>query len=325
MGAATVAGVAVMPGSSSADPQPTIAEVKKRVDRLHHEAEKAAELSNEYSDKTEAIERRLKKLNDDLERQRAEVRALRDEIGAFAAAEYRAGGMDSTMQLLLAEDPDKFLAQMSSARALRGQQSDVLTRLQAEEKELAEREALQKAERARLEAARRQAKERLDEANAKAAKAEDLLERLTEDERRRLQALQERQQRTSRDFDRDIELPEGTGRGAIALEYAKAQLGEPYVFGASGPSSWDCSGLTMAAWAQAGVSLPHSSRQQYYQGPQISRSQLQPGDLVFFYSDIHHVGLYAGNGMVLHAPKPGDVVEYIDIDYMPYAGATRPG
>lgn len=325
MGAATVASVTVMPGASAADPQPTIAEVKKRVDRLHHEAEKAAELANEYSDKTEAIERRLKKLNADLERQRAEVRALRDEIGAFAAAEYRTGGMDTTMQLLLADDPDRFLAQMSSARALSGQQSDVLKRLQAEQKELAEQEALQKAERARLEAARRQAKERLAEAKAKAAKAEDLLERLTEEERARLAALEARQQRTSRDYERNLDLPAGTGRGAIALEFAKAQLGEPYVFGAAGPDSWDCSGLTMAAWAQAGVSLPHSARQQYYQGPQISRSQLQPGDLVFFYSDLHHVGIYAGNGMVLHAPKPGDVVEYIDIDYMPYAGATRPG
>lgn len=300
--------------------------MQKQVDKLHHEAEQAAELSNEYEDKMAAIQRKLKKLDADLETQRAKVQELRRNIGAFAAAEYRAGGMDSTMQLLLADDPDKFLAQMSSARALRGQQGDVLVRLRAEQKELAEREALQKAELARFKDAQKQAKDRLAEANAKHKKSEDLLKRLTAEQRRRLQALEERQNRPSRDSERDIpNLPPGSGRGKIALAYAKQQLGEPYVFGADGPGSWDCSGLTMMAWNAAGVDLPHSAKQQYYRGPKISRSQLQPGDLVYYYSGLSHVGLYAGNGLILHAPKPGDVVEYTDLDSMPYVGATRPG
>jgi cell wall-associated NlpC family hydrolase len=117
----------------------------------------------------------------------------------------------------------------------------------------------------------------------------------------------------------------GSGRGARALAYAKAQLGEPYVRNAAGPSSWDCSGLTMRAWGSVGVSLPHSSGQQYNRGRPVARSDLQLGDLVFFYSDISHVGLYAGNGRVIHAPRPGKSVEYIKISYMPYAGARRPG
>ena len=117
----------------------------------------------------------------------------------------------------------------------------------------------------------------------------------------------------------------GSSKGAKALAYAKAQLGEPYARSGAGPSSWDCSGLTMMAWGSAGVSLPHSSRQQFSRGQRVAKSDLRPGDLVFFYSDIHHVGLYAGNGQVIHAPRPGKSVEYIKMSYMPYAGARRPG
>jgi peptidoglycan DL-endopeptidase CwlO len=117
----------------------------------------------------------------------------------------------------------------------------------------------------------------------------------------------------------------GSNKGAKALAYAKAQLGEPYGRSGAGPSSWDCSGLTMRAWGSVGVSLPHSSRQQFGRGRSVAKSDLQLGDLVFFYSDIHHVGLYAGNGQVIHAPRPGKSVEYIKMSYMPYAGARRPG
>jgi cell wall-associated NlpC family hydrolase len=117
----------------------------------------------------------------------------------------------------------------------------------------------------------------------------------------------------------------GSSKGAKALAYAKAQLGEPYARSGAGPSSWDCSGLTMMAWGSVGVSLPHSSRQQFSRGQSLAKSDLQLGDLVFFYSDISHVGLYAGNGQVIHAPRPGKSVEYIKMSYMPYAGARRPG
>jgi peptidoglycan DL-endopeptidase CwlO len=117
----------------------------------------------------------------------------------------------------------------------------------------------------------------------------------------------------------------GNGKGAKALAYAQAQLGEPYARSGAGPSSWDCSGLTMKAWGSVGVSLPHSSRQQYNRGQPVDKSELQLGDLVFFYNDLHHVALYAGKGQVIHAPRPGKSVEYIKMSYMPYAGARRPG
>ena len=97
------------------------------------------------------------------------------------------------------------------------------------------------------------------------------------------------------------------------------------MWAAAGPSAFDCSGLTMWAWAQAGVSLPHSSSMQYGSGSKVSASSLQPGDLVFYGSPIHHVALYVGGGQVIHAPQTGDVVRYASVNMMPPSGATRPG
>ena len=113
--------------------------------------------------------------------------------------------------------------------------------------------------------------------------------------------------------------------GQRAADAAQSKIGAPYVYGAAGPSAYDCSGLTMMAWAQAGVSLPHSSSAQYSSGPHISESQLMPGDLVFYYSPISHVGMYIGNGMIVHAANPGSGVLVSDLHSMPYVGAVRPG
>ncbi|MBA8793058.1 cell wall-associated NlpC family hydrolase [Friedmanniella endophytica] len=115
-----------------------------------------------------------------------------------------------------------------------------------------------------------------------------------------------------------------SSKGERALAYAKKQLGDPYRFGADGPSSFDCSGLTLAAWKSVGVNLPHNSVTQYYHGKHVSKSQLKPGDLVFFYSGRSHVAIYAGGGKVIHAPRPGSTVSYIKMSYMPFAGAVRP-
>jgi cell wall-associated NlpC family hydrolase len=115
-----------------------------------------------------------------------------------------------------------------------------------------------------------------------------------------------------------------SGGAATAVEAARSKLGSAYVWGAAGPSTFDCSGLTMWAWAQAGVSLPHSSSMQYSSGNKVSTSSLQPGDLVFYGSPIHHVALYVGGGQVIHAPQTGDVVRYASVDMMPIVGAVRP-
>ena len=119
--------------------------------------------------------------------------------------------------------------------------------------------------------------------------------------------------------------PPASTKGEVALAFAKEQIGDKYSYGAAGPDKWDCSGLTMKAWAEAGVSLPHNSAAQYKIGEKVKKADLQPGDLVFFYSGPSHVAIYAGDGQVIHAPKPGEKVGYIKMSYMPWKGARRPG
>jgi cell wall-associated NlpC family hydrolase len=116
-----------------------------------------------------------------------------------------------------------------------------------------------------------------------------------------------------------------SGRGGAAVAAAESVLGRPYVWGASGQSSFDCSGLTMWAWAHAGVGLSHSSSAQYGSGAQVSQSALQPGDLLFFYSPISHVGMYIGGGQMIHAPHTGDVVRIATPMWSDFVGAVRPG
>ena len=149
--------------------------------------------------------------------------------------------------------------------------------------------------------------------------AKDLLADLEAEERERL--LTSSRSSTTR-------LPASvpaSGRAAAAVSYAMAQVGDAYVYGAAGPSAFDCSGLTMMAWAQAGVGLPHSSSAQFGAGPHISASALQPCDLVFYYSPISHVAMYIGNGLIVHAANPGEGVRVAGVFSMPYSGAVRPG
>jgi cell wall-associated NlpC family hydrolase len=116
-----------------------------------------------------------------------------------------------------------------------------------------------------------------------------------------------------------------SGRAGVAVATARAQLGDPYVWAAEGPDAFDCSGLTLYAWRAAGVSLPHSSSMQMSSGTRVSQSELQPGDLVFYGSPVHHVAIYVGGGQVIHAPQSGDVVRYASVSMMSVSGAVRPG
>jgi cell wall-associated NlpC family hydrolase len=114
-----------------------------------------------------------------------------------------------------------------------------------------------------------------------------------------------------------------SNKAAVALAFAKRQIGDSYGYGSTGPNRWDCSGLTQGAYKAAGVKLPHSSRGQMKYGKAIAKRSLRPGDLVFFYSPVSHVAIYAGNGKVIHASRPGKPVGYAKMSYMPYAGARR--
>ena len=172
-------------------------------------------------------------------------------------------------------------------------------------------------------------------ADAKLAEAQELLLRLEAVGRERLVRIEQREaaaNSTSRSTSPTASTPNlpssGSGRGATAAAYARAQVGKAYVFAAAGPNAFDCSGLTMVAWAQAGVGLPHASSQQYAMTARVDSGSLVPGDLVFFYSDLHHVGIYVGGGMFVHAANPGDGVVMDDLfsSYWQsvYMGAGRP-
>ncbi len=131
--------------------------------------------------------------------------------------------------------------------------------------------------------------------------------------------------RVSVDSPASAPVPVAGSKGKRALAFAKAQLGKPYKWAGVGPNSYDCSGLVLAAWRSVGVSMPRTSQQQFRSGHRILKSQLRAGDLVFFYgSSPSHVGLYAGDGMIIHSPRPGKRVEYMKMSYMPYSGAVRP-
>jgi cell wall-associated NlpC family hydrolase len=164
-------------------------------------------------------------------------------------------------------------------------------------------------------------------ANSKLKEAEELLAKLTAAERERLAKLNDDQE----DADQQSSLSNASkylgvsGRGGVAIKFALAQIGDKYVFGADGLTYWDCSGLTMRAFAAAGVSLPHSSRAQYRYGKAVAKRDLQPGDLVFFGKPISHVAIYLGPNRMVHAPRSGSRVKIANMDLgkKPYIGARR--
>ena len=314
-----------------ADPKPTLEEVRTQVDDLHHKAEQATERYNAATDELAQVKRRLAKALAAVESQQAKVDELTADMAGFAAASYRAGGIDPTLNALVAEDPTEFLAKASVIDAYANQQADQLAAVAAEQQRLEQGRLLADEENNRLKAVEADIAKQQATIERHLAEAEELLASLEAEELAKLEAERLARQRAAA-ADRasrggGSESPDipASGKGKIALDFALAQLGDPYVYGAEGPDAWDCSGLTMTAWAQAGVSLPRSSSAQIGVGTRVSYSQLQPGDLVFFYNPISHVGIYAGNDQVVHATHPGDVVSLDPMSYMPFSGATRPG
>lgn len=327
-------GVMLVPGSAAAEPQPTLEQARAQVAALQEKAEIAGEAANDLRDDIKAATRKVKAISTGIKKQQAQVNGIKVQIGALAVAGYQQTGMTTTAQLLLSDDPDTFLAQASTAQAFAGQQSATLRRFQTAQGKLADLQSGERTELAALQSVQAKQDQLKAQADKALADAEQVVARLDKTARDKLaaEAREEerklRELRASRDKGRmgeEINIP-ASGRAKIAVEYAMDQLGDRYVWGADGPSSFDCSGLTMTAWGKAGVSLSHSSRAQISEGRRVRRSALMPGDLVFYGSPIHHVGMYIGNGRMVHAPRPGKPVAIDDIDYMSgYAGATRPG
>jgi peptidoglycan DL-endopeptidase CwlO len=335
-------GVLVVP-SSSADPKPSLEEIQAEVDRLHHAAEQAQERYNGATDKLTEAQRRIERANDAVKRQEGRVAEVATSMGAFAAASYQSGGIDPTLQTFLSDNPDTFLAQASVVDSFATQQINKLSEARGIRRELDQARILAGDETRRLEAIEAEMAAEKEKVESNAEKAEAILAELEQEERERLEEIErirEREQEESRgdddssdddssDDDGGDEEPApdvpASGKGKIVVDFAMAQLGEPYSYGATGPSSWDCSGLTSAAWREAGVSISRTSSSQIGDGSRVSTSNLQPGDLVFYYSPISHVGIYIGDGKIVHATHPGDVVSVDPLHSMPLVGASRPG
>jgi cell wall-associated NlpC family hydrolase len=344
-----LSGSVLTAGPSHADPD--IPGVTQRVNTLYHEAEQASERFNVARDNLQHAQTRLHALDADLARQRGKVEAVRKEVAAAVIAQYQGQALSSTTQVLLSDDPDTFLDQLTTISEFNDQRSQMMAHFAVQAKQLEMRQQAAKRELAQIAETKKTLAAEKAQIDKKASAAKALLDRLKAEAAREaarkaaarqaaaaaraMQAAPVTQAasvtqvapaRASRDTTRSSSAAApASGRAAAAVQFAMAQVGDAYVFGAAGPSAWDCSGLTMMAWAQAGVSLPHSSSGQMSYGTPVSQSQLQPGDLVFYYSPVSHVGMYIGNGKIVNALNPSAGVQVSALNSMPYSGAVRPG
>ncbi|RYU09771.1 hypothetical protein ETU37_21505 [Nocardioides iriomotensis] len=293
--------------------EPDIDDVQSRVDSLYKKAEQASERYNDARLNLQRAQKRLTALRADLDRQRDKFESVRQDMAASVVSQYQGQALSTTTQVLLAKDPDAFLDQVATVSGYNDQQSEMMADFAVQAQQLEMREAAAKRELDRIAATKKTLADEKAEIDDKAAEAKDLLDR-----------LEARAAPVSRSAERLPDVPV-SGRAGAAVSYALGQVGDSYVYGAAGPSAFDCSGLTMMAWAQAGVGLPHSSGAQMGSGSPVSQDQLQPGDLVFYYSPVSHVGIYIGNGQIVHAANPSTGVQVSPVFSMPYSGAVRPG
>ncbi|MEU1669200.1 NlpC/P60 family protein [Streptomyces sparsogenes] len=321
--ATAAAAVALSSQAAQAAPKADKKDVKEQVDKLYEQAEQATEKYNGAKEKKEKLEKQVGELQDKVARGQEELNKLRNGLGSMATAQYRSGGIDPSVQLLLSSDPDSYLDKASTLNQLSSKQAESLRKIADKQRTLKQQREEAATKLQDLEDTRKALGQKKKEIQGKLSKAQQLLNTLTAKERAELAAKEkERANRSNERVDLGNEAP-NSNFAAAALAAAKTKIGSPYVWGATGPSSFDCSGLTGWAYAQAGVSLPRISQDQANAGTRIGRSELKPGDLVLFYSDLHHIGLYAGNGQVLHAPKPGANVRYESMDNMPFMFGVR--
>ncbi|MEV7421256.1 MULTISPECIES: C40 family peptidase [unclassified Streptomyces] len=325
-GAAT-ATTAVAPSPAHAEPRLTAAQVKAKVDRLYEQAESATERYNGAKVKADDARASLTLLRDEAARRAEGLNTSRDALGSIAAAQYRSGGLDPAVQLGLSSKPEEFLEGAALAERTGARQAAMIASIRRELGQIAGLRARADSRVADLRARQSELARHKSDVRAKLDSAQRLLDRLTTAQRARYD------QRNAPDSDgqqgqgrgqRAGAVPAPNSRASAAVSFAYGAIGKPYVWGATGPGSFDCSGLTQAAWRSAGVSLPRTTYTQINAGRRVGRDQLAPGDLVFFFSGVSHVGIYVGGGQMIHAPRPGSAVRLAPIDQMPFAGAARP-
>ncbi|MFJ8597431.1 NlpC/P60 family protein [Streptomyces shenzhenensis] len=352
---AALTSVALLSQTANAAPapdgdRPSVEEVQKKVDDLYRQAESATEKYNAAKEKSGKQRKRVDTLLDDVAQRTDKLNKAREELGTFAAAQYRTGAAaPDTATFLLADTPQDYFDQTQLMGRLTSRQKTAVDDYATEQSATMKKrqEATKSLE--TLNESQDELKTAKATVQKKLSTARQLLSELTAEEKARLAAIEKRkqeeaarkaaelakkqaeeqaareaaQQKSDSSNSTDSSSPSSSSssgsayatKAEKAIAFARAQIGKPYVWGATGPGSYDCSGLTQAAWKAAGVTLPRTTYSQVEAGTTVSLANAQPGDLIFFYDDVTHVGLYIGNGMMIHAPKPGAYVREESIYY----------
>ncbi|MEP6816789.1 MAG: NlpC/P60 family protein [Marmoricola sp.] len=297
---------------------PSIDTVKQRVEQLYNQAEKASERYNVARDQLTASMVRLKALDADVSQQRQVVGTMRNDVARMMVDQYQGHSLSTASQLVFSDSPQTFLDNLNAASSFDSQRGQVMKQYAVQLKRLKLRKEAADQQVSALAKTRTVLLTEKKQIDDKAAQAKALLGKLKDKQRRAMMA-------SAPPSASSLPNVPVSGRAGAAVRYAMAQVGDSYSWGGTGPSAYDCSGLTMMAWAQAGVGLPHSASGQQGSGRPVSEADLKPGDLVFYYSPVHHVGMYIGNGMIVNAENPSAGVKVTGLHSMPYSGAVRPG
>jgi peptidoglycan DL-endopeptidase CwlO len=344
---AAAAMVAVGP-AAHAYAAPSAAEVQQQIDAAWQKLEPVIEQYNKVRSELTANQQRSDELSRQIEPLGKTVEVSRARVEEIAARYYRQGNSLSTLNALLSSgSPTAFADRLALMDRVANSEQQQITQLSAQQAsydadkkkidaliatqqrqqaELAARKDAIDAEIKRLDALHRQVAAAEAAAAAKAA-ADAAAARDAAAAQAAATASSTSPITSTSPLFIGGKCPAVpiTGSGGVAAKTACGQIGKPYVWAADGPGSFDCSGLTQYAWASAGVRLTHYTGAQWTQGVAVSSANLRTGDLVFFYPDHHHVGIYVGNGLIVHAPRTGDVVRMARLAAMPYSGARRPG
>ncbi|WP_267716849.1 C40 family peptidase [Streptomyces sp. CoH17] len=316
-------------GAQAAAPGKDLEAVRKKLDALYRAAAAATEEYNAAEEKAEQQNARIVELAKKIVKGQEKLDGLKDRAGAAARSQYRTGGLPDGAKLVLSDDPEDFLD--GTGRVLQGQRATkgLLGELTRAQEDLETFAADASARFKELEANRKAKAGARKKVEQQIAAAEKLESELEKEEKERLARLEKEAQARAQTAWLDSGILEdldagATERGRKAVEYATAQIGKPYQWGAEGPSSYDCSGLTSQAWVAAGQAIPRTSQQQWKQLRHVDIKDMRPGDLIIYFDDASHVGMYVGDGSMVHAPRPGRSITLAGAGSMPILGVVRP-
>ncbi|WP_282090545.1 C40 family peptidase [Streptomyces tendae] len=316
-------------GVPAATPGKDLEAVRKKLDKLYRAAASATEEYNAAEEKAEKQNAEIVELAKKIVKGQEKLDGLKERAGAAARAQYRTGGLPDGAKLVLSDDPEDFLD--GTGRVIQGQRATkgLLGELTRTQEDLKTYAADASARFKELEANRKAKATAQKKIEKQIAAAEKLESELETEEKERLARLEREAQAKAQTAWLDSGIledldTEATGRGRKAVEYATAQLGKPYQWGAEGPTSYDCSGLTSQAWVWAGQTIPRTSQQQWKQLRHVDVEDMRPGDLIIYFDDASHVGMYVGDGSMVHAPRPGRAITVAGAGSMPILGVVRP-